>query len=658
MVLQFLNESIPQKYLTKGQVLAKWQERQRDWEKIQSDISNRIGASKKHTLMMAKTENYRARAEQYDLLIASVPFDERHSANAYFEWGLRGGGPRTVSVGHIFSGLYSTVEDDVRPPTIVRKPRKLPGMRTGTIMGGSGRPGTGLDAGSLDSLSSTMTNTKFMDETEAFVQRKKHLSKTMTQFRPHDITFDDAAALVVQSQDLFDWAIQSSSAYFEEEAEKKREKEQREAEARNKTIQQLSEMANARRASLNSRPSSIGGSMSSPNARRSSYGNLTNALNPGSQSARMIFMTEQEIIFSGRQGETVFQTVTFINTGTTVLEYSWKPEYLVSGLPYLSPRGQSDVLKMLHSKDKNSLTRAHHLKEQRDSFFCVKRTGRILPGETIHTLFSFCSKGFSGSVTESWILETTPRAYVYLKATPVSLLTHTPQRRQSISQMSLMQRRQSFSTAQKPPDSVYTSMSPIKVNMNGHAIDIDESTSKRDAVTGLIDRLTVQSLLADEVARCLSRVRDPVRPAHITERKRKLFEAINASLLKAVGGVMGCTAPLYVTPPRLLEFEELCQKAMAFSHEVTRNLYQLRCEQIGHFGSYFDPAAESQESKDPFSLSAMLADILSSTEAKRLAECKTFLFPEKNIVSSRYRTDSQTDTVAVRLVLCDMVGHQ
>ena len=60
--------------LTKeSKVLTLWQQRQREWQNVEQNISKRINSGDKHTLMMVKSDEYRARVEEYDLMQAAVP---------------------------------------------------------------------------------------------------------------------------------------------------------------------------------------------------------------------------------------------------------------------------------------------------------------------------------------------------------------------------------------------------------------------------------------------------------------------------------------------------------------------------------------------------------------------------------------------------------
>ena len=74
---------------------------------------------------MQKTDEYRARAEEYAFIRATRPAADLRAEEGWFEWSLRGNTTRSVAIGHAFSGLYCEVSDHAKPPTIMRKPKTL-----------------------------------------------------------------------------------------------------------------------------------------------------------------------------------------------------------------------------------------------------------------------------------------------------------------------------------------------------------------------------------------------------------------------------------------------------------------------------------------------------------------------------------------------------
>ena len=71
--------------------------------------------------MMTKSDEYRNKIEDYDLLQAAVPQKDR--LGAQWELTLRGGGPRLVAIGHMFSGIECEVDNAPPVPILVRKPK-------------------------------------------------------------------------------------------------------------------------------------------------------------------------------------------------------------------------------------------------------------------------------------------------------------------------------------------------------------------------------------------------------------------------------------------------------------------------------------------------------------------------------------------------------
>ena len=92
-----------------GKVLTRWQERQRDWNRIQLQIERKLRSKIKRPLMMTTADEYRAKMEELDLLQASVPDEDRFNESSW-QAGLRGGGAIRQPVGHIFSGLECKYE--------------------------------------------------------------------------------------------------------------------------------------------------------------------------------------------------------------------------------------------------------------------------------------------------------------------------------------------------------------------------------------------------------------------------------------------------------------------------------------------------------------------------------------------------------------------
>ena len=271
-----------------GKILAKWQERQREWDQIAADISMRLSAPKHHALLMTKTDEFRARAEEYGFIRATVPASEARADEGWWEWSLRGSTTRVATVGHMFSGLSCEVSDVVKPPIIMRKPKPMTDLlaRTNTSLG----------------------RVVFVEETKALKEAKAEKHHLLKALRPREVTLEDAAGLYVRSTDIFQWAIDSSNAYFQD-AQVEREKHDAERATRHAKMMRKQTVKK-------SKPDEISLAESLPDA--SAHEKTAD------KGGRIIFQSPEELVFSCKQGETVYKTVTFTNTGTVALKYYWR----------------------------------------------------------------------------------------------------------------------------------------------------------------------------------------------------------------------------------------------------------------------------------------------------------------------------------------------
>jgi hypothetical protein len=338
-----------------GKVLALWQERKAYWDNIQNGISKKINANKSHSLMMASTDDYRAKTEEYDLLQAAIPKENRFGTHGW-QKSLRGGGPRTIAVGHIFSGIECEVKESFLAPKVVRKPNNIKRKKA-----------------------------TFIDDTPQIRAKQKELSSNLMTLRPHAVTFDDANDLVVKCNGLFDWAIDSSSELFAARAVKANEL------AVDNYFQNASESGNVDEVELKSN-------------KIVKQQPISDEFDVNSKE-KIDFLSSREVVFSSVQGKVVHQTVSFKNSGITCLSYSWNKieNSVASG---------SDMSKL--QSDREELPREYVISKDKSCFFCLKDKGICMPGETIYTMFSFYSKGCGGSFNQSWRLETKPRSLVSL----------------------------------------------------------------------------------------------------------------------------------------------------------------------------------------------------------------------------------------------------
>jgi hypothetical protein len=168
-------------YTKEGKMLSKWQERLQEWEQIEKKIVRKVGG-KTNSLLMNSIDEYRAKNEDYEIMQAAIPAQERFGPDSWMMT-LRGGGERYVSIGNIFSGLMCEVSLSTRIPPMLRKPKLKVGFDEGPKL----------------------------DPNPSLTMRKNALKKRIETIRPYEIGEDAAQGLLFVSRDLLEWAIDSSS---------------------------------------------------------------------------------------------------------------------------------------------------------------------------------------------------------------------------------------------------------------------------------------------------------------------------------------------------------------------------------------------------------------------------------------------------------------
>eukprot|EP00981_Chlorochromonas_danica_P004746 scaffold954_cov173-Ochromonas_danica.AAC.32 len=342
-----------------GKVLTRWQERQREWEKVQNVITKKISSKISRPLMMATTDEYRARMEEYDLIQAAIPPRDRYT-NSAWEMSLRGGGPVRVAVGHIFSGLECEIDPVLPKPKIVRKPKDL------------------KDVWSSDT---------FVPQTEAYKTKRRQYQESIREMRPRDITFKDTAALVIKSVDLFQWAKDSSRVYLENLAGQYALEREEEMSVESKRSQEASLAAET----LQNLP-------------------------------KIELLSSTNILFDTTEGVECKREVVFKNIGHTAVYFRWKrlgKPAIDANVPNAKAKyskkqndlalaviGVSSIMDNKHAEDLDA--RNHILARSRESFFCMQHSGELLPDEIASIPFVFRDVAGGGYYTNDWSLELVP----------------------------------------------------------------------------------------------------------------------------------------------------------------------------------------------------------------------------------------------------------
>lgn len=352
-----------------GKVLTRWQERQKEWERVQSIVSKKLTSKVPRPLMMATTDEYRARMEEYDLIQAAIPPKDRH-ANSAWEMSLRGGGPIRVPVGHIFSGLECEIDPVLPKPKIVRKPK--------------------------DPRNTFLTDS-FLPQTEAFATKKMELQRSLKEMRPRDITFKDAGALVIKTVDLFKWARESSKEFLDGQG-----------------VPELDEASVGSRQSL----------LAEQRAREEEEADAQRKM------PRVELVSSREVVFETTAGVECRREVVFRNVSETTIYFRFDyihPQSLeneaIAQRAKTPARAKSTkagssaaqgaqdltLAKILDAKGhEDADLRARTLAQQRDSFFCLLQSGELLPHETIAVPFAFLASAGGGYYSSTWALRFLP----------------------------------------------------------------------------------------------------------------------------------------------------------------------------------------------------------------------------------------------------------
>ncbi|RYH24768.1 hypothetical protein EON65_16335 [archaeon] len=541
-LLQYLTLAERSNLNKEGKVLTRWQERQRDWDKVQTIINKQLSSKVNRPLMMATTDEYRGRMEEYDLIQAAIPLKERFAESAW-EMSLRGGGPVRVPVGHIFSGLECMVDPNLSKPKIVRKPK---------------------------SLQNTWKSGTFVPQSEAFQKRRKQLLKTITEMRPRDINVQDASTLVVKSTNLFKWASESSQTFLQALQEQRNALSQEASEETKSLVTDEEAMLFEKEQA---------------------------------KLPRIEFLSDREVLFETQTGRECRREVVFKNIGTATVYYRFERipeghEDNEKGKRSSHKKHEADILlpvnKLLDSKgDRDADLRNRVLNQRRDSFFCLKQSGELLPDELVSVPFVFrdCSGG--GYYQNKWKLCLTPDSSKIF-----------------------------FSVQENGGNNSIAGS--LSLTLIAHCMLPDENLGKRLASSAIVDNCVLSAYMTDIVSDCIKRVRQPVRRADYEKRQIALFQRKNNALIETLCYVndMLPPPPLFFTISRVRHMESLKFEVKEFYHTLT----SAYCNVLSEYNSW---AAKSGVQAAAIEVPAMYGLL-----SEHYNEVKKTLFPEATIVST------------------------
>lgn len=589
--------------LTKeSKVLLKWQQRQKEWERIQKILAKKISSNMKLMMNSERLNEFRTVQEKSELQIASIPPEDLYTANNWV-MGLRGGGgTMTLSIGHIFSGLQCELKTVARIPPIIRKPNVSMKDLTSSAVGSYTKSvstlklATSALATSSKSIRALSKDILMSPESK---MRQKKLEQFMKSARPHEVTTENADTLFVKSIDLFDWAIESTKEYFE-------------------TLSRGDDDSQFEIIGAEPVVSIVSGGQFEESSILSMKRDTSKMSIPQTPSVCMIqFYSPREVVISSFQNKPVAYEYVMKNTGTVTVQYTWIPDAVES--EFRTEEKNTEVSAVLFSRFPDEYSREKLLALNRPRFFCKARQGYILPGETISTPFTFLSQGCSGTFSQNWRLHTIPQATV-------------------VSSSECANNAASSTSIQIGADFM-SNTTPVKISLHGQAFAPDESDHLRNITKRTIDARAVHSFCYDIVDTCVRKVRNPLRIENINKRKYALFEDINKNLLKQISKRFGDECKFFLTLKRINSFIKNFHYCNLIYTDVMKTRLELR-KQLFLQEPYEVPTpdelaeflANSEEELDNFQkVENIQYSQKASSLAARVASINTKLFPEGSL---------------------------
>jgi len=352
-----------------GKVMARWRERQLDWEQLQRNIGRKIGRDP-NKMNMALDNDFREKAEEYATIQAAVPSHERFG-DSHWEMSLREYGVRLVPIGNIFSGLFCPLKSELPLPRVIRRPK--PNL----LSPKEAEEQEIREASKYGPVVRSWRDDPFLNG------RKKRLKKHLERLRPHEITPDLSQGLIVVSRPLFQWAIQSSQAYFHTQDQGKQVDILTLDAGGPLPDESTVEAAHDSRNAFAGTP--VDGPPSGPRVKVGPSADVFVKTRVGDKSACAVVELE--------------------NTGSSTLFFEWNR---VKEQPSLVDASKQRTL----ASDglPHDASAEHWLSHDPvgDKFLCRTTKGQLLPGESRLVSFTFVASA-SGLFAERWRIQVTPR---------------------------------------------------------------------------------------------------------------------------------------------------------------------------------------------------------------------------------------------------------
>eukprot|EP00736_Rhodelphis_marinus_P008150 Rmarinus@m.4309 len=164
--------------LRQENVLKRWEQQQKIWDRYKHNMSTKLG-KEESKLVFSRSEEYRERREEAELLEKATPAVELHGGDCW-QMTLRDNWTKYVRIGNIFSGLYCPIK--VRP-TIEKAKQEY--IRHPKVLD----PSTKRLGATQQSTSSQHART--WKDSDILRAKQKRLEKNIRLLRPHEPEFEE-----------------------------------------------------------------------------------------------------------------------------------------------------------------------------------------------------------------------------------------------------------------------------------------------------------------------------------------------------------------------------------------------------------------------------------------------------------------------------------
>jgi hypothetical protein len=106
-------------------------------------------------------------------------------------------------------------------------------------------------------------------------------------------------------------------------------------------------------------------------------------------------------------------------------------------------------------------------------------------------------------------------------------------------------------------------------------MEVDISINNRQNILDKINTNVIEADVLDIRQLELRNIRNPVTPGHIADRKIEIFEKVNYSLFKSLGGIYKDGMALIISLERINLFEGICDRLFDLNNDAIKQLSEL-----------------------------------------------------------------------------------